>query len=114
VVCAVQCGGIWYTGGKFGVTWRLSQAIVRPPVRIQGGCFLNVGAEDKAAIKDIERREAEAQENAGGSGDGEDEEAVPVSTDVADSDDEPEPEPEPKPAPKKKSKRKVVKKKKDA
>ena len=30
VAVVLQCGGVWFAGGKFGVTWKLFQAIVKP------------------------------------------------------------------------------------
>lgn len=32
----LECQGIWYAGGRFGVTWKLNQAGVRPPMYITG------------------------------------------------------------------------------
>ena len=32
----VQCKGLWFVGGKFGVTWQLLQACVKPPQRVLG------------------------------------------------------------------------------
>ena len=37
----VQCDGLWFTAGRCGVTWKLLQAKVEEPVRLEGGCFLN-------------------------------------------------------------------------
>jgi hypothetical protein len=28
VTCILQCGGIWFAGGKFGITWRATQVVV--------------------------------------------------------------------------------------
>lgn len=28
VTCILQCGGIWFAGGKFGITWRANQVVV--------------------------------------------------------------------------------------
>jgi hypothetical protein len=37
----VQCGGVWIAGGKFGVTWKLLQAVLpNPKPSIMGTCFL--------------------------------------------------------------------------
>ena len=41
VTCLIQCGGLWFANGKFGVTWKLVQAVVpKPKPSIQGTCFL--------------------------------------------------------------------------
>lgn len=45
VMCLIQCGGIWFANGKFGVTWRLVQCIVQKPkasILGQGTCFMNI------------------------------------------------------------------------
>ena len=43
-----ECQGIWFAGGRFGVTWKLLQAKVRPPVKIQGYCMLDDSDEEDA------------------------------------------------------------------
>lgn len=45
----LQCDGVWYAGGRCGVTWRLLQAKVKPPVRIQGFCMVDDSDEEDAA-----------------------------------------------------------------
>lgn len=37
----VQCDGLWFTAGRCGVTFKLLQAKVEEPVRLEGGCFLD-------------------------------------------------------------------------
>jgi hypothetical protein len=109
ISAAIQCNGLWFAGGKFGVTWQLVQSIVRRPVRIQGGCFLNLTENDKQTIEDANSREAAKQEEEQQVN----EEPVINDTQVDDSDDEHDDDTEsvPPPAPVKKPKRKVVKKK---
>jgi len=37
----IQCGGVWIAGGKFGITWKLLQAVLpKPKPSIMGTCFL--------------------------------------------------------------------------
>lgn len=120
VIAGIQCGGIYYINGKFGITWRLIQAMVQRPVRLQGGCFLKPSSNDMAALHDIKRK----QESETGEADalGYDEPASapapapapePVSTEVEDSEDEaPAPAPAPAKAPVKKTVKKTVVKKK--
>jgi len=39
--CLIQCGGLWFANGKFGVTWKLLQAVVpKPKESLVGTCFL--------------------------------------------------------------------------
>jgi len=43
VCCTLLCGGVWITGSKFGVTWKLSQAAVKPPESFEKGkCYVSV------------------------------------------------------------------------
>ena len=96
----ITCGGIWFANGKFGVTWRLLQAVVKPKESLRGKCHIELDVEDEAKLK---KQTLEEEENA---------------VDVADSDeeagsDEEEPvddrPPTPPPPPTKK--KRVVKKK---
>jgi len=37
----MTCGGIWFANGKFGVTWKLIQAMVQKPrAQLSGRCYL--------------------------------------------------------------------------
>jgi hypothetical protein len=37
----MTCGGIWFANGKFGITWKLVQAMVQKPrPQLSGRCFL--------------------------------------------------------------------------
>ena len=94
VAIVIQCGGIWFANGKFGITWRLVQGLVKPRANLKGRCHIQ--------LDDAEQTTLSQQVVA-------DEEAV---VDVPDSDEEdgPAAEPEPVAAPTKKVK-KVVKKK---
>ena len=38
VACVLKCGGVYFVNGKFGVTWRLVQAVVKPRASIAGRC----------------------------------------------------------------------------
>jgi hypothetical protein len=39
----LQCGGIWFAGGKFGITWKPYQMIVKPKHQLTPGvCHLSV------------------------------------------------------------------------
>jgi len=104
IVGVIQCNGVWFTSGRFGVTWQLTQAIVRRPVRIEGKCFLSLGSDDQQTLDDVSKRES----NKSASDD------VPDvdTTQVEDSDNEQD-EPELQEKPKKtttKVRRKVTKK----
>jgi hypothetical protein len=46
----VQCGGIWFAGGKFGVTWKLLQAVVKPKPTMKGKCLISLTQEDRTVL----------------------------------------------------------------
>jgi hypothetical protein len=78
----IQCGGLWFVGGKFGVTWRLQQACVRPPRQLvgQGKCMLMDDSDDEAAEEELDQKDEEAAEE-------DDEQHTAPSFDVNSSDD---------------------------
>lgn len=84
VMVVIQCGGIWFANGKFGVTWKLFQAIVQPKPSMRGKCLLTVpGAAKRKAEAELE--EVEPAVKAGG--------AYSALRVVEDSDEEVEQEP---------------------
>ena len=85
VCCTLMCGGIWITGSKFGVTWKLSQCAVKPPETVEKG---------KCYIPGLSMS-APTQESGYGS-DGEDEAPRPTPT-PATPESQPEPASEPAP-----------------
>lgn len=111
VALVIQCGGLWFANGKFGVTWKLFQGVVKPKASMRGTCHIQLSGEDKEKMTKQNLVEDEVDE----------EDDVPASTEVDDSDDDEsvkeeevvpvvEPEPEPEPVKKKIVKKKVVKK----
>ena len=42
----MQCSGVWFAGGRFGVTWRFVQGQVEQPVRIKGFCMMSDSDDD--------------------------------------------------------------------
>ena len=77
VALVVQCGGIWFAGGKFGVTWKLMQCVVKPKASLdRAKCLVQMSSADKETLSKQEERD--------------DLEECTVSTVVADSDDEEE------------------------
>lgn len=89
----MKSGGIWFAGGKFGMTWRLEQAVVQPKQTIRGVCQIKLSADDVATMEEEGGDEADGVAAAivEDSDEEEDEEPEPVA--------EPEPEAEPEPAP---------------
>lgn len=111
VVTILQCGGIWFANGKFGVTWKLYQTVAKPFQSLKGKCHIKLTSQldEQVNSDDVDATEEDEDH----------EEQVQTSTVVEDSDEEeiasapvitpPQPPVEVVAAPKKK---KVVKKKK--
>jgi hypothetical protein len=53
VAALIQCGGIWFANGKFGVTWKLVQVVVQKPraTTLSGQCFIKLKSVDKEKLK---------------------------------------------------------------
>lgn len=45
----IQCSGFWIAAGKFGITWKLKQMIIKPPVRIGKVYAFDDGEDEDAA-----------------------------------------------------------------
>ena len=45
IAAGIQCGGIWFAGGKFGVTWNLIQGIIKPKLSYRGTCGIDLAGE---------------------------------------------------------------------
>lgn len=105
VACVLQCGGLWFGGKGWGLTWKVNQIVVKPRevVSVYGKCHIALSDDD---ILSMDRSTVAGEEEE------KDDDVVATKTvDVVDSDDEQQDEPEvveePTPAPKKR----VVKKK---
>ena len=63
IACVLQCGGIWFAGGKFGVTWKLFQAVVKPPQSLRGTCHIKLSSSDRERMtQSVSRSAAEDDE----------------------------------------------------
>ena len=99
VATIIQCGGVWFANGKFGMTWRLFQCMVKPKQSLAGKCHIMISETERQKLVIESEKDSEAEAIIGG-------EEVEV---VEDTDDEeieetikqpaPEPAPEPAPAP---------------
>jgi hypothetical protein len=100
VACVLQCGGLWFGGKGWGITWKLNQCVVKPSEvqSVFGKCHIQLSTDEIQAIESTSVADDVASD--------EDDvvEAQPT-TEVADSDEEAEPEPQPEPV-----KKKVIKK----
>ena len=54
IATVMLCGGIWFANGKFGVTWKLVQAVVKPKATMRGQCFISLDAKDKEIMSNVE------------------------------------------------------------
>ena len=50
VATILSCGGIWVANGKFGIIWRLFQAVVKPRATLAGKCHINLSSKDKETL----------------------------------------------------------------
>ena len=104
VACLIKCGGIYFSNGKFGVTWRLVQAVVRPRATMRsilGKCQISLSTEEVTQLE-------------AGSDDEDDNTMVEDDGFGQEQGVAPEPEPERLPPPEKpkpKPKRRVVRRK---
>jgi hypothetical protein len=116
----IQCGGVWVASGKFGVTWRLFQAVVKPKESLKGKCHIALGKEEKEKLlsqveSDEEVKEKEKVVIVEDSE--EEEEGEQISVPPVSKEEEPEVEEEeeevvtPPPPPPPEKKKRVVKKK---
>jgi len=81
VAALIQCGGIWFANGKFGVTWKLVQVMVQKPrASLSGQCFIKLKTSEKEKLKTTPAPVAEVF----------DEDDVVHTAEVEDSDDEAE------------------------
>ena len=83
----MQCGGLWFANGKFGVTWKLAQAVVqRPKGSLTDECLIKLKPSDKARLKAAPAPDA-------------DDDSAVAGAQVEDSDEEDEDDNEPVAAP---------------
>ena len=59
VACVIECGGLWITGGKCGVTWRLVQAAVKPQETLAGKCHITLDDDELATLEKEAPKEEE-------------------------------------------------------
>jgi hypothetical protein len=79
----IQCGGLWFANGKFGVTWRLVQGIVQPKLSMRGRCHLSLTPSESVRLQSEADKQQQQQQF---SDDDDVSSSVPV-TETVDSDD---------------------------
>ena len=50
IATVIQCGGVWFANGKFGMTWKLFQGVVKPRATLRGTCHIQLSGEDKKKL----------------------------------------------------------------
>jgi hypothetical protein len=50
IACIIMCGGLWFANGKFGVTWKLYQGVVKPAQSLAKG-MCHIKLEDQPPLK---------------------------------------------------------------
>ena len=62
IAIIIQCGGIWFANGKFGITWRLQQGVVKPRASLFGSCHIKLNSEEKKTLEEQVDREEQSEE----------------------------------------------------
>ena len=80
VACVLQCGGLWFGGKGWGITWRLIQCVVKPRENVSafGKCHIELSPEDAELLDRDDNAKPDQPSIV----------EEPVSTLVEDSDDE--------------------------
>jgi hypothetical protein len=52
VAVILKCGGLWFANGKFGCTWKLVQAAVKPKISLKGKCLITLSNDDIEKMKE--------------------------------------------------------------
>jgi hypothetical protein len=86
VVTMIQCGGVWFANGKFGVTWRLVQGIVQPRLSMRGRCHLSLTPSETVKLQ-VEADKQQQQQQFCDDDDVPSAVAAVAVTETADSDD---------------------------
>jgi hypothetical protein len=102
VALVMQCGGLWFANGKFGITWKLIQAVVQKPrASLTGTCFIKLKPAEKERLK-AAAPQLEAPSDAVESGaivEDSDQEGVEEEEEIEEEEEAPKPAPKPVPAP---------------
>ena len=104
IACLIKCGGVYFSNGKFGVTWRLVQAVVKPKASAQsmkGKCQISLTDTELSQLADGDDDDDQTMVD--------DDELDAVVAALADPPAQPAPSSPEKPKPK--ARRKVVRRK---
>jgi len=87
VVTMIQCGGLWFANGKFGVTWRLVQGIVQPKLSMRGRCHLSLTPSESVRLQSEADKQQQQEQQQQFCDDDDVPSSVPPVTETVDSDD---------------------------
>ncbi len=62
VATLIQCGGLWVANGKFGVTWKLVQCLVKPRESLKGKCHILLSDKEREKLESSIQPEDEEDE----------------------------------------------------
>lgn len=62
IATVIQCGGIWFANGKFGVTWKLFQGVVKPKATLRGTCHIQLSGDEKKKLESQKTDDSDEEE----------------------------------------------------
>jgi hypothetical protein len=86
----ITCGGLWFAGGSFGVTWRLVQAVLKPKPSLRGKCHITLDDDEQRRITAPSKFQSHDDDDSVPSYTGGGAAAAAQEVDVEDSDEEEE------------------------
>lgn len=51
IATVIQCGGVWFANGKFGITWKLFQGVVKPKATLKGKCHIVLTSDERKKLE---------------------------------------------------------------
>jgi len=60
IAAIIQCGGIWFAGGKFGVTWKLFQGVIQQRASLKGKCLISLSTNE---MKELNKSTQDQEED---------------------------------------------------
>ena len=84
VALLIMSGGLWFANGKFGTTWKLMQAMVRPKQSLRGKCQITLSSSSRDAMNKAAAAESEVEDTPTSSFDNvvaDDDDEVPTTED---------------------------------
>ena len=51
IAIVMRCGGLWFANGKYGVTWRFVQGVVKPRASLAGRCLIQLDSNERSKLE---------------------------------------------------------------